>query len=463
MTGRQLFVKDRAFYQLICTISIPIVLQSLITTGVNLADTMMLTACGETQLSASSLANQYISLYQIMCMGLGAGASVLTSRFWGSGEIENIRKVTTLMIRICVVFALGFNAVTALFPAQIMRIYTPDELLIAEGSRYLTICAYTFLFNGLAQTITLIMRSVHQVRLPLYTAVVALFANIFLNWVLIFGKLGFPALGIVGAAIATLTARVLEFAIIVGYFLLFDKRIGYRIGDLLRPCREYLRDYIYYCVPVLVSDTLLGLGNNMVSVIMGHIGDSFVAAFAIISQITRMTTVFAQGVSNAACVITGNTLGEGKPEKTYRQGVTFLALAVCIGVAAGVIILSLGPAIIAASRLKDETASIAMQLIWAESITVIFNSTQGTLTKGVLRGAGDTRFLMVADILFLWLLSVPLGYLTGLVWSCPAFVVYFALRADWIVKSTWCAARLFRGKWAHSAGKAESSARSKAQ
>lgn len=449
MSGSKIFVKDRAFYKLICTISIPIVLQSLITTGVNLADTMMLTAYGETQLSASSLANQYISLYQIMCMGLGFGASVLTSRFWGAKDIESIKKVTTLMIRICVVFALGFNIVTALFPGRIMRIYTPDELLIAEGSRYLTICAYTFLFNGLSQTITLIMRSVHQVRLPLYTAIIALFANIFLNWVLIFGKFGIPAMGIVGAAVATLAARVLEFVIIVGYFLLFDKRIGYRLKDVLCRCREYLRDYVYFCVPVLVSDTLLGLGNNTVSVIMGHIGPSFVAAFAIISQITRMTTVFAQGISNAACVITGNTLGEGEREKAYRQGITFLALAVCIGVLAGTVIFGLGPVIVTASNLKDETASIAMQLVLAESFTVIFNSAQGTLTKGILRGAGDTRFLMVADILFLWLLSVPLGYFTGLIWGCPAFVVYLGLRTDWIVKSIWCTVRLFRGKWMH--------------
>lgn len=410
-------------------------------------DTFMVTACGEIQLSASSLANQYISLFQIMCLGLGFGASVLTSRFWGTQDRSSIKKVTTIMLRICILFASIFSIVTCCFPHHIMRIYTPDEAIVAQGVQYLKISAFTFLLHGLSQTITAVLRSVRQVKLPLYTSVIAFFVNVFFNWVFIFGELGAPRLEIAGAAIGTLIARAVEFSIIGGYFLFADKQICYRTRDIFVSCKGYYSDYIRYCVPVLISDTLLGLGNNMVSVIMGHIGQNFVAAFAVVSQITRMTTVFTQGLSNSASVITGNTLGTGNKEKAYNEGVTFLALAVCIGMLASFVIAVICPALISACRLSSETAEIARQLMYSLNITIIFSSIQSVLTKGVLRGAGDTRFLMIADILFLWLASVPLGYLTGIIWRCSAFAVYLALRTDWIIKSIWCTIRLLKGRW----------------
>lgn len=447
----KIFVRDKSFYTAVCTIAIPIVLQSLITTGVNLADTMMLTAYGELQLSASSLANQFISLFQIICLGLGFGASVLTSRYWGSGDPNSIKKVTTLMIRICLAFAVVFNIVTFLFPWQIMTIYTPDDPIIQEGALYLRICAFTFLLHGLSQTITAVLRSVRQVQIPLYTAVVAFFVNIFFNWIFIFGKLGAPEMGVEGAALGTLIARFVEFTIIVGYFLFVDNKIGYRIKDIFCSCKGYMSDYIRYSIPVLVSDTLLGLGNNMVSIIMGHISPNFIAAFAIVSQVTRMTTVLTQGVSNAASVMTGNTLGEGDKQKAYNQGITFLALALCVGAVASVVIYAICPHIISASNLSSETREIAIQLVHSVNITILFSAAQSVLTKGILRGAGDTRFLMVADILFLWLASVPLGYLTGIVWGCNAFIVYLALHTDWIIKSIWCTVRLLKGKWVNNA------------
>lgn len=447
----RLFVRDRAFYKSVCAISLPIIAQSLITAGVNMMDTMMLTACGETQLSASSLANQYISLFQIMCLGMGFGASVLTSRFWGTKDTGSIKKVTTLMIRICIVFALAFTAVTWFAPGAIMKIYTPDEAIIAEGIRYLKISAFTFLLHGLSQTLTAVFRSVRQVKLPLYTSIVAFFVNIFFNWVFIFGKLGAPRMEIEGAALGTLIARIVECAMIAGYFFAGDKRIGYRFPDLFRSCKGYLPDYIRFCVPVLISDTLLGLGNNMVSVIMGHIGQNFVAAFAVVSQVTRMTTVLTQGISNSASVITGNTIGSGEKEKAYHQGITFLSLSVAVGLVASLVIFIICPFVLGACNLSAETYEIAMQLMYSVNVTIVFSSVQSVLTKGVLRGGGDTRFLMVADILFLWLASVPLGYLSGIIWGWPPFWVYMCLHADWVIKSVWCTFRLLKGNWVNNA------------
>lgn len=443
----RLFIRDQKFYRTVLYIAIPVVLQTLITSGVNMMDTLMLSSCGELQLSASSLANQFIMLFQFMCNGIGFGAAVLTAQYFGAQDNTGIKHITTIMLRVGITLSLFFTVVTYFFPREIMSIYTPNETIIDFGVKYFKISAFTYLLFAMSQTVTAVLRTVHQVKLPLYTSIVTFVVNVFFNWVLIFGKLGAPAMEIEGAAWGTLIARVAEFSIIIGYFLFFDQTIRYKLKDLLLPCKAYMVNYIHYCIPVLISDTLLGLGNNMVSVIMGHISAAFVAAYAVVSQVSRMATVLTQGVSNSSSVMIGNTLGEGKKELAYRQGITFLMLSIGVGVLASGLILVICPIIMSFGNLQEETREIAAQMIYAICITTIFSSVQSILTKGVLRGAGDTKFLMIADMLFLWVVSIPLGYLTGIVWQLPAFIVCLALRADWIVKSTWCSVRLLKGKW----------------
>ena len=443
----KIFVRDRQFYRNIVVIAIPIVLQSLITTGVNMMDTIMLTSCGETQLSASSLANQFISLMQFLCMGLGSGAAVLTAQYWGVNDIKSIRSVTTLMLRVGMIVAALFMAATLLFPSSIMRIYTPDAATVVQGVRYLRVSAFTLPLHALVVTLTCVLRSVRKVKVPLYSSIVAFFVNIFFNWVFIFGKLGAPRLEIAGAAYGTLIARAVECGIILFVFFFKDQRIGYRFRHLLLPCSAYLKNYMYYSSPVVASDMLLGVGNNLISVIMGHIGTGFVSAFAVVSLITRMSNVLTMGMANVASTLTGNALGAGEKQKAYEQGVTFLALSVILGLVASLIVLVISPFIIQHTNLTVETQEIARQQLLAVNITIIFSATQSVLTKGILRGGGDTRFLLIADIVFLWAVSVPLGYLTGIVWQFEPFFVYLSMRLDWIIKSIWCTIRLFRGKW----------------
>lgn len=443
----QLFVRDRHFYKNVVILAVPVVFQNLITIGVNMMDTLMLGSFGEVQLSGSSLANEFINIFHFMCMGLGYGAAVLTAQYWGSQNIPAFKKIVTIMLRICLTVGLLFSIVTFAAPQAIMKIYTKDPQIIAKGVLYFRISALAYIPTGLSLTLTAILRSVRQVNLPLITSIVAFFVNIFFNWVFIFGKLGAPRMEIAGAALGTLIARFVEMGMNAGYFLFFEKKVCYRLKDLFVKCSDHLKLYITYCIPVLISDTLLSLGNNAVSVIMGHIGASFVAANAIVAQVVRMSTVFNQGLANASSVMTGNTLGEGKPQKAQRQGLTFLSLSVIIGIAAGCVILAICPFVVGGFNITAETRAIADQLMAAVAVMVIFQTTQSVLTKGVLRGGGDTRFLMIADILFLWLVSIPLGYVCGLILHLSPFWIYISLKTDWIIKSIWCSIRLICGKW----------------
>lgn len=450
---KKLFSGDKAFYIRVLTLALPIALQSLITVGVNMLDTIMVGRLSEEALSATSLANQFINIYHIFCMGLGMGASVLVSRYWGMREsepqraLEALKKTVCIVVRLTLGLALLFAIVTFAMPGAVMRTYTPEESIITLGVTYFRYSIVTYFFLGLSLVCTIVLRSVGQVRMPLYVSIGAFFVNLVANYGLIFGKLGMPRMGIAGAALGTLIARVYEAGVICGYLFFVDKAIGFRIRHLFMKTRDLLGEYIRISIPVLVSDGILAIGNNTVAMVVGHLSKAFVAANAITSVTQQMSNVLAQGVAQAGAIVTGQTLGEGEREKALSQGYAFLGLGLCLGLfAAGVIKILSGP-VIRAYDVSPETAAVARQLMDAIGFIMIFQSANSIMTKGVLRGGGDTKMLMLADNIFLWLLSIPLGLLAGFKLGLPAFWIYTCLKADQIAKTVWCVFRLRGGKW----------------
>ena len=444
----KLFVKDVEFYKKAATIAIPVSLQSMITIGVNLMDSVMVGSLGDTALSAVGQANQFVTLYHICCMGIGMGASVLTSRFWGMKDIESLKKTVTIMLRFCLSLGLiVFMLPTIFVPDKIMWVYIKEEPVIQEGIRYLAYMVPCFLLLGLSLTCTIVLRSVGQVKIPLYTSIGAFFVNVGCNYIFIFGKFGAPAMGVAGAGLGTLFARLFEFLVICGYFFLVDRKISYRIKDLFGECKSLLKDYFTISLPVFVSDTLLALGNSAVAIVMGRIGTNFVAANSITMVTQQLSNVLIQGICHAGCIMTGHTLGEGEVEKAQDQAWTFLSLGTIVGIVAGGIILIISRPVISLYDVEEVTKAIARQQMFAISFIVVFQSMNSILTKGVLRGGGDTVFLMAADILFLWVASIPLGALAGLYFHLDAFWIYFFLKIDQIIKAVWCVFRLNSRKW----------------
>lgn len=443
----QIFVKDKSFYKKVLTIALPISLQSLITIGVNMMDNIMLGKLGEVAMSAASQANQMFSLFHIFCMGLGMGASVLTSRFYGMNDFRSLKKSVTIMYRLMLALGMVFTVAAIVAPGFLMSLYTNEPEVIAEGIRYYQWSIPCFLLQGLSLTTTIVLRSIGKVQIPLYTSLGAFFLNVGANYTFIFGHFGAPAMGVAGAALGTLISRIFEFAIICGYFWFVEKGVAYRIKDLFGKCGDILSDYIRISIPVLVSDGLLGLGNTAVAMVYGRLGSSFVSANSIAAVTMQLSTVVIQGMSNASSIITGHTLGEGKVKEAQEQGYTFLALGAIFGLVAAVIIMIIADPVVGFYNITQETHDIAMQLMDAVAIIVFFQAMNSILTKGVLRGGGDTKFLMIADILFLWVVSIPLGCLAGFVWHLPAFWIYFCIRIDQVIKAVWCIGLLRSGKW----------------
>ena len=443
----KLIYKDKNFYKLVAAMMIPIACQNMITIGVNITDTMMLGALGEIQLSASSLAGQYVNMFQVFCMGTSMGASVLASRYWGMKELKSLHITITIMIRIIMGLACLFALPAIFAPEWIMRMYTSDPVIISEGVKYLGFSIPAFFFHGLSQTSTIIMRSMKKVRLPLCTSIGAFVLNIVGNYIFIFGKCGFPVMGIAGASLSTLLVRIFECVINFGYLAFIEKEAHYRIHKIFMKTRDLLPEYIRISIPVLISDGMMAFGNNTVMMIVGRLGAGFVAANAIAAVVERLCTAFSGGVSQSSAVITGNTLGEGNENQVKEQGYAFLGLGMFLGVGGGILILLICNPVIRAYHLTAETAAITKQLLTASALIAIFQSTSNILTKGVLRGGGDTKVLMIADSIFLWVVSVPLGYVCGLKLGLAPFWIYMALKVDNFCKMFWSAHRLKSGKW----------------
>lgn len=443
-------VKDKAFYRNVLSITLPVALQQAINMGVNMLDTMMLGSFGEVPLSASSLANQYYNFFTIFCMGIIGGSSVLAAQYWGAGDKDKVRETFSMAIRLSFVLSAFFALLTFLFPRQIMTIYTSEEHVIEQGIRYLKITVFVFVVHGTSLVAAQLMRSVGQAKLGLVVSVISFVVNIFGNYVFIFGKFGAPRMEIAGAALGTLIARLAEFLTTFLYILFIDKRLAFRIRNLLKsPSPAFYKSYFRLGAPVLVSDSLLGLGGTMVSIVLGHMGAPIVAANSICQVIDRLFTVVIQGVSNASSIITGNTIGTGNLKKAMEQGETFYLLSMIFGAFSSLMVFLFGPLTISVYSLTEETIIITRHMMNAYVVVVFFQAIQSVMTKGVLRGGGDTKFLMKADILFMWIVSIPLGIVGGLVLHWPGWATILCLRADYVIKSVWCVSRLLSGKWIH--------------
>ncbi len=447
-------VTEKGFYKRSLMLIIPVVLQSCINQGVNMMDTIMVGNLGEVAISASSLANQFYSIFNILCMGISAAGLVLAAQYWGAGDVKTVRRVFDLITQIVLISGAAFSVATYLLPEEIMSIYTNEPDVIAAGAEYLKITAFIYLPHGIALVISNVVRAVGNAKLGLYVSIVSFFFNVGCNYIFIFGKLGLPAMGVRGAALGTLCARVVELIVCAVYMLRFEKDMKWRPNNLCKlPGRTMVSEFTRLGLPAIVSDTLLALASSAMSVILGHMGKEVVSAFAIVMVVDRLCTVATSGIASASGVIIGQTVGQGKFERAMKEGWTFLIMSVAMGLVSSALVMVFGVWSIDLYEITESTYAITYSMMVASAIVVFFQAIQSVLSKGILRGGGDTRFLMIADILFQWCASIPLGYLAGIVLGWSPFWVMLTLRIDFAIKSVWLVFRLKSGKWIHKAKK----------
>lgn len=440
-------LKNREFYRQTIHLLIPVMLQQLITTGINFLDNIMVGSFGETQIAAAALANQFYAIFQFVCMGLGSGAIVMSSQFWGSGEHKALKTTAAIALRFTVVISGVFLLLSVLWPQGILRCFTSDLAVVEAGKTYMRLLGSTFLFAGISSTVTYLLRSTGHVKIPLISSIIAFFLNLGFNYVFIFGVWFFPRLEIVGAAVGTVIARTFEFLFIFGYFAWKDKNFGFRLRDFGLNEPVLLKKYVTYSLPVVVSDTFLGVGIALGSVIIGHISAEFVAANSIVVTANQLLTIGNSAMAGASAVVIGNTIGSGDTDKAYRQGVAYIILSIAFGLIFSLLILLLRDPYLRLYAISGETAAMAREFFLFMIIMSPLQTLAFVTSKGILRGGGDTKFIMIFDSILVWFFSLPLGALAGLVWHLPAFWVFFLLKLEFGAKGVLCTIRFFTKKW----------------
>ena len=447
MTKNLFEFNNKSFFTTTGKLMVPVILQQLITMGVNFLDNIMIGGFGESAIAAASFSNSFYSIFQFICMGLGSGAVVLSSQFWGKRDETALRDTASMAMQVTLLICALFTALSVMIPSQILSLYTNQDSVVSVGAPYLRLLGTTFLLAGLSSTATYLLRSTGRVNIPLIGSTVAFFANIFFNWVFIFGKLGAPRLELIGAAVGTIIARLLEFAIVFGYFVFKDKNLGFRLRYFFNIHNKLWGQYFRFAVPVIVSDTLLGVSLSITSAITGHVSEEMSAASSIVASVVQILTVLNIGMSGASAIVIGNSIGEKQMELAKRQGNTYIVISIIMGfILIPILILLEGP-YLSIYAISDLTREIAHKMLLCNCIFMPIQTMAYVTSKGILRGGGDTRFLLLADSSMVWFVSIPLGALSALVWHMDPFWIYFFLRVEFPSKGLICFIRYCTGKW----------------
>ncbi|EOU1660646.1 MATE family efflux transporter [Clostridium perfringens] len=442
-----IITRDKRFYRLLFSIALPIAVQNLITFMVSMVDTLMVGAFGEIQLSAVSIANNLFFVLTILMFGLAGGSNIMISQYWGKGNVKTIHKILAIMYRVCLLITGIFIFIALFLPKYFMGIFTTDKAVIDFGASYLRIVCIGYLFYSITNCTIMMLRSVKTVSISIIVYTASLVVNSILNWIFIFGNLGAPELGIRGAAIATVCARITEFSIVLVFMFIYERKIGLKIEHLLKIDKEILKDYVGLCTPVLCNELLWAIGASMISVIVGRMGTEVVAANSINGVAHQFVTVFIFGMSNATAVIIGNTIGEGKKEKAKEYAYSIGIFSVVMGCISGLMILLIKPFVVNFYNVSYSTKLIAMEIMTVTSGIIVFQSLASNFMMGVLRGGGDAKFVLINDLIFMWLVAIPGGFFVAFVLELPVALVFLVIKCDEILKSLTSVYRVISGKW----------------
>lgn len=438
--------KNKDFYKTIAAITMPIALQNIISYGVNLMDTVMLGKLGEVALSATSLANQVFFMFTLLIFGIGGGAIVLSSQYWGNRNIKSIQKITTIVLKISFAVSLLFSLILLIFPKEVMTIFTNDVDVIKAGTSYLRVLSISYLFYGLTSTFLVVLRSVETVNICLKIYIVSFIVNVVFNYIFIFGKFGAPALGVTGAAVGTLVARIIEFLIILIYMLKYENKIFYKPYMLKYKDKVLLKDMVKYGMPVICNELLWGIGISIHAIILGHLSSEVVAANSICNVIYQMSTSFILGVANASSVVMGKTVGSGDKKEAIAIKNKLLFIYLLLGISTASVLLLIKNPVINMYNIENTTKNLANNLMYIYAFHILFQAFTSPIIAGVLRGGGDTKFAAVIDVLFLWLL-LPVGIIAAFKFNLNPILVLLLLRFETPIKTVFCLWRLKGDKW----------------
>lgn len=442
-----LLTKDKSFYKNLIALAIPIALQNLVTFCVGLCDNVMIGALGDNAISGVYMGNQIQTLLQILSGGIEGAILVLAAQYWGKKDTDSIKKIASLGLRFTVGVGVILTLVCAVMPKSIISIFTNKPEIINTGADYLRIVAFSYVFFCITQALIASMRSVEAARVGLYVSLVSLATNAALNYILIFGKLGAPALGIKGAATATLVARVAECAVMLIYVLFIDKKLLFKIKDLFITDKTLLRDFLKYGTPIIAGQLVWATNMLSNSAIMGRQSAvGVVAALSVANTLHNLAYVVMNGMSSAVGIITGKTIGRGEERLMREYAKTTQILFLALGLITGGTLRLIRDPYISIYNISPAAARQAKALINVISITIIGTCYQAACLFGLVKSGGDIAFVFKNDCIFVFLVVLPSALVASAL-SAPPWVVFACLKCDQILKCFVAVVKINRFRW----------------
>lgn len=440
-------LNTKELYKIALKLAIPIMVQNLISTLVNTADTIMLGFVGQSAMAAASLANQYTFVLFCVFFGMATGTSVLASQYYGKGDYNTIERVMGLAVRFSVIIAVIFTVLSVLFPERIMLLFTDSSETVAIGTEYLRILSLSFIFSAISTVYVSALRSIGKVVFPSLMAIVSLTVNILINAVFIFGLLGMPKLGVTGVAIGTVVARITELVLCLIYSAKCE--IKYRMQYILEKAGVLTQDFLKICFPSIGNDLVWSLATTVFAVILGHMGDDIVAANAVAVMVVNIGAIAMRGFANATTILIGQALGANLIEKTKEYARKLIWLTVYVAVAGCIIIVALRPFIMKfySDKLTEVAVAYLGSMMLMTTYRMIGEGVNTCLICGCFRGGGDTKYGLYMDIIMMWFVAVPLMALAAYVVKLPPIWVYFVMTLDELEKMPFIIIHFRKYQW----------------
>ncbi|MCH4154656.1 MAG: MATE family efflux transporter [Mageeibacillus sp.] len=424
---------DPVFRKKLVSLILPMTLQNFMFALVPVSDTVMLAALSQNAMSAVSLATQVTFVLNLFVFAVTANASMFAAQYWGKGDVSSIEKLFGYAVRIVLPVLLVFFSCAMFLPEGVMRIYTSDPAIIAEGIPYLRFAAPSYVLMALAMVYETILKNTGFVKQCTFASAVMVVMNIILNAVFIFGLLGAPEMGAAGAALATAISYGLGFFACV-LFSFKPKAVRLRLKYIIHTDMEFRRSFSKYSTPYLLNQLLWGFGFTMISVILGHMGSDAVAANAIVAVVKDLVSCFCYALGSGGAIVVGNELGAGRLEQAKLYGGRLSKLTIISGIILGLIAAASTPLVLSLVSLTDTAEHYLGAMLMMCSYYILGRSINATLIGGIFSAGGDTKFGLICDSLTMWAFIVPLGAFAAFVLKLPVLVVYFILNLDEIIK-----------------------------
>ncbi len=439
--------KDEGLYRRFLSLAVVLVLQNVVTLSVNLADNMMLGAYSETALAGVAAVNQIQFVYQQLLHALGDGVVIVGSQYWGKNQTVPMKRLASAAMRFGLVLSIALFAVVSLIPSRVMGIFTRDSGIIAEGARYLNIIRFTYLFFAVTQILLATLRSVETVKIAFKLSVLTLFVNCGINYVLINGHFGAPEMGVKGAAIGTLAARILECIVLLLYISKRERKLNLKWRDYLAWDRILTGDYLKVTIPMLTVQGLWGVNTALQTVILGHMTANAIAANSVASTLFLMVKSMAVGSAAATSVMIGKAVGSGDRDRAVSYARSLQRIFVLIGIVSGTLLFFIRIPVLSLYDLSAETREMANTFLIILSVVCVGMSYQMPTNNGIIRGGGNPMFVVKMDLISIWLIVIPVSLFMAFVVKASPVVVVCCLNADQIFKVVPAFLEVRYGNW----------------